>query len=104
MIQGTNIPIQLTFDSSVSGFKELVATLWISNKEVKRWTKDDMTISGTTVTLPLDEDETRNFKVGKAKLEVKGLNGSDQTVFWEEAEVQIEARKDRLIDLVHEEE
>ncbi len=101
LIQGTNIPIQITFDSDVSDFKNIVATMWIQGKQVKKWEIDDMTVSGTVITLPLDEDETRNFKKGKASLEIKGLNSLDQTVFWEEATIEIADRKDREIDLVH---
>lgn len=101
LIQGTNIPIQITFDSDVSGFKNIVATLWQQGKQLKKWEIDDMTVSGTVITLPLDEDETRNFKKGKATLLIKGLNSLDQTVFWEGAIVEIADRQDREIDLVH---
>ena len=102
LIQGTNIPIQITFDSSVESFKQIVATLWQSNKEIARWTKDDMIVSGDTVKLPLNEDKTRNFKRGKAFLDIKGLNFFDQIVFWEEAEIEVVARNDRVVDLISE--
>lgn len=101
LIQGTNIPIQITFDSDVSTFKKIVATLWQQGKKIKKWEKSDMTVSGTVITLPLDEDETKRFKKGKASLEIKGLNALDQTVFWEEATVEIADRKDREEDLVN---
>ena len=100
LIQGTNIPIEITFDENVSSFKKIVATLWIQNKQVKEWQKSDMTISGDTITLPLDEDETRTFKKGKAILEIKGLTDLNQTVFWEEATIEITSRRDKDIDLV----
>ena len=100
LIQGTNIPIQITFDSDVSTFKDIVATLWIQGKQVKKWEKKDMTIASTVITLPLDEDETRKFKKGKATLEIKGLNSTNQTVFWEEATIEIADRRDKDIDLI----
>lgn len=100
LIQGTNVPIQVTFDNDVSTFKKIVATLWMNNKLVKQWDTDDMTVAGTTITLPLDEDETRNFKQGKARLEIKGRNSTDQTVFWEEATIEVVGRSDKDIDLI----
>ena len=100
LVPGTNIPIQITFDSDVSTFQKIVATLWIQNKEAKRWNMDDMTVASNTVSLPLDEDETKAWKKGIAKLEIKGLNSLNQTVFWEEAEIEIGDRKDKIVDLI----
>ena len=103
LIQGTNIPIKITFDTSVDSYANLVATLWIQGKEVKRWEKaeDQITIDGTMAILPLDEDETRKFKRGKATLLVKGLNFYGETIFWDEATIEVMSRDDRDIDLVH---
>lgn len=102
LITGTNVPIEVTFDNDVSTFRNIVATLWIQNKLVKKWESKDseMTVSGAKITLPLDEDETRNFKRGKAKLEIKGRNATDQTVFWEEATIEVVDRNDKSIDLI----
>lgn len=100
IIPGTNIPIVITFDSDVSTFRKIVATMWIQEKQVKMWELEDMIVSGDTITLPLDEDETKLFKKGKAKLEIKGLNATNQTVFWEEATITITDRRDKAIDLV----
>ena len=100
IIQGTNIPIQLTFEQDVSGLTKLVATLWQSGKLLKQWERADMTIIGNVVTLPLNEDETRTWKKGKIKLEVKGLNRSNQVLFWEEAFTEVLSRDDRNVDLV----
>ena len=102
IIQGTNIPIEITIDENINSYRDFVATLWIQNKEVKTWRKKDgdMEIEGATAKLPLDEDETRNFKKGKAKLLVKGLNFYNETIFWEEVTVEVVSRDDREIDLV----
>lgn len=104
LIQGTNTPITLTFDIDVtSTMQSLVATLWTRSGELlKRWEMSDMTINGTTVTLPLNEDETKWFPDGVLKMEIKGLNQGGQTIFWEEEEVLVKLRKDRGIDLVTE--
>ena len=100
LIQGTNVPIKVTFDTVVSSFQKIVATLWIQGKEAKKWETADMTIESTKIYLPLTEEETRGFKPGKAKLEIKGANSTGQTVFWEEAEITIKERKDKNIDLI----
>lgn len=104
LITGTNVPITVTFDSSVATFQNIVATLWIQNKMVKKWesVNSEITISGDglTITLPLNEDETREFKPGKAKLEIKGRNATNQTVFWEEAQITVVSRNDKNIDII----
>lgn len=101
LIQGTNVPIKIVFDMSVAGFPKIVATLWSGTKLLKTWELEDMTVQGDTIYLPLDEDETRKFKKGKLRLETKGLNSSGQTVFWEEAIIEVGERKDKDIDLVN---
>lgn len=100
LIQGTNIPIKIVFDMSVETFPKLVATLWSGTKRVKKWEKSDMTVQGDTIYLPLEEDETRTYKRGKMTLNVKGLNSSNQTVFWQEATIEVGERKDKGEDLI----
>lgn len=99
LIQGTNIPIQVTFDSEVLSFPKIFATLWQGGKQIKQWQKSDMSIMGETVTLPLSEQETKKFKKGKVQLDIKGLNALGQTVFWEEAVIEVIDRKDRNIEM-----
>ena len=100
ILQGTNIPITVEFEQSVEGFPKLVATLWGQGKLLKKWEKPDMTISTSVIQLPVDEDETRKWKKGKAKLDIKGLNQLNQTVFWEDAIITIEPRDDKDVDLI----
>ena len=102
IIQGTNIPIKVTFESSVDSYKNIAATLWIQGKLAKSWMRDkgEMSVEGTTVTLPVDEDETRKFAKGTAVIEVKGLNIMDEVVFWEEAEIEVVSRRDKNIELI----
>ena len=103
LIQGTNVPIKITFEQEVENLPKIVATLWQNGKLLKQWDKENMTIAGAVAILPLDEDETRTQKKGKATLEVKGLSNAQDVMFWEEATVEIAARKDKDIDLVKQE-
>lgn len=102
IIQGTNIPIEIEVDEDVNSYRDFVATLWIQGKQVKKWQKTEgtMIVDGTSVKLPLDEDETRDFKKGKAKLLVKGLNFYNEIIFWDEATIEIMSRDDREEDLI----
>lgn len=103
LIQGTNIPIKLVFSMSLEEhMQSLLATLWTKDGErlLKSWEMEDMNIDDNIAYLPLLEEETRNFPEGKLKLEIKGLNNSDQTVFWEEAELWAKKRKDKTIELI----
>lgn len=102
LIQGTNIPIKITLDADVNSYRDLVATLWIQNKKVKEWRmkNNEIEADGTTAILALDEDETRKFKKGKAKLLVKGLNFFNEIVFWEEATIEVIGREDYEVDLI----
>ena len=102
LIPGTNIPIKIIFDESIEPYKKLVATLWSNGKKIEEWGKDDMTVLGNTVLLPLHEDKTKKYKKGKAKLLIKGLNLLDEVVFYEEAIIQIGDREDKEIDLIEE--
>ena len=99
IIQGTNVPIQLTFDSSVADLPVLVASAWAMGTMLKKWEKDDMEISddGITVLLPLDEAETAAWPAKTCGLEVKGLNDDGVAVFWEIVELNVMFRHDRAI-------
>lgn len=101
LIQGTNAPIKVVFDTSVSDMLSIVATLWDARgKQLKKWETDDIDIQGDTIYLPLEEDETVNYAKGKVTLEIKGLNSSGTTVFWQEAKITVKDRKDKVVDLV----
>ena len=99
IIQGSNTPITLTFEEDVD-FPSLVMSLWKNNAELKRWNIEDMEISGDTINLPLDEDETCKFPEGKIVLQTKGLDKGENVVFWEDIELSVTSRKDRIIDLI----
>lgn len=100
IVQGTNVPLAVTFDEDVSSIPTLVATLWLKDGTlIKQWEKSDMEIDGETVYLPLDESETVNIAPGFVSLEIKGLDDAGQTIFWEGAMVKVEGRRDRVITL-----
>lgn len=100
IVQGTNVPLAVTFDEDVSSIPTLVATLWLKDGTlIKQWEKSDMEIDGETVYLPLDESETASIAPGFVSLAIKGLNDDDQTIFWDEVMVKVTARRDRTITL-----
>lgn len=100
IVQGTNVPLAVTFDSDVSEIPTLVATLWLKDGSmVKQWNKADMQIEEDTAYLPLTEEETAAIAPGYVALEIKGLDDASQTIFWEESMVKVEGRRDREITL-----
>lgn len=99
IIQGTNIPLTITFDEDISDIPVLLVTLWKDRKELKRWEKGDMSIEGDTATLPLLESETMAFPPGPSTVEAKGLTENGQTIFWDEYNVHIYPRRDRNIPI-----
>lgn len=100
IVQGTNVPLAVTFDSDVSEIPTLVATLWLKDGSmVKQWNKADMQIEGETAYLPLTEEETAAIAPGFIALEIKGLDDAGQTIFWEESMVKVVERRDRSIVL-----
>lgn len=106
IVQGTNSPIKVVFDSSVSTMQKIVATLWSAKggTELKRWDTEDITIGtteqeGDTIYLPLLEDETKDYPKGKVVLEIKGLNEGGTTVFWQEVKIAVKERRDKIVDL-----
>jgi hypothetical protein len=100
--QGTNIPIEITFDMDVADLPKLIVTIWRGSSCLKAWTKDDMQIDGRKVLLPLTEEETANFPTLGIRLEAKALNDMDQTLFWEAVNLTVGERRDREIELTEE--
>lgn len=99
IIQGSNTPITLTMDGDLSTIPTIVATLWNDAQMLKRWNLADMTVDGSTITLPLTEAETSAMKPGKVIAEVKGLDSTDSTIFWDEAVISVVGRYDKGIKL-----
>lgn len=102
IIQGSNNPITLTFSEDIADIPTLVATLWAgSGQMIKRWDKTDMGIDGETVTLPLTEEETAALNGGNIALDVKGVDGDGNIIFWDEAYMRVLPRRDSGISLTY---
>lgn len=101
IIQGGNNPLTIVFDSTISDLPTLVVTMWHDSLQgpVKTWTRDNMTISVDTAICPLTEEETRQLPPGFVVIAAKGLDANDETVFWDEARVDILNRRDKAIRL-----
>ena len=100
IVQGSNIPITITFDETVSDIPVIVATLWAGQGNmIKRWDNADMEIEGDTAALPLTEEETAALPCGFIALDVKGLDEDGNTIFWEEANIRVLSRRDKGITL-----
>lgn len=104
IIQGSNNPLVIQFDAVVDSIPVLVVTLWSDayshvGRPLKKWEREDMTISGDTAVCPITEEETQAFPRGVIVLEAKGLDGNGNTVFWDEYPVDVKLRRDRIIRL-----
>lgn len=99
IIQGSNVPIVVTFDDDVSSLEKIAASLWYGKTLLKEWEDNDITVDEDTATFPLDEDETKEFQSGMVTFELKGVN-QGVTVFWKKAKLKVIERHDKVIDMV----
>ena len=101
IIQGANNPITIQFDASVADLPALVVTMWHDKQTapVKTWTLEDMTVSEDTAVCPITEEDTRALPPGYVVIAVKGLDANGETVFWDEARVDILSRRDKAVTL-----
>lgn len=98
IIQGTNVPVILNFPVSLSGAKEVEVSLTtVGGKELKHWSRDSLTIDGSTVCCGLTQEETITFPVGECRIEIKWLDESGQTNFANVIRDRIAFRSDRTI-------
>ena len=103
IIQGSNLPITVTFDQDITDIPLIVATLWAGQGSmIKRWDMADMEIEGDTATLPISEEETSALPCGFIALDVKGLDEDRNTIFWDEASIRVLSRRDKGIALTGE--
>lgn len=108
LVQGSNNPLVIKFDQDVSAIPTLLITLWCdsnprySDAPIKTWETDDMTISGDTVTVGLDEDETAAIPAVRLVLEAKGLDSNGKTLFWSAYPIDVLNRHDKVITLTEE--
>ena len=104
IIQGSNNPLTIEFSEDVSALPELVVTVWSDlpkyhGTALKTWTKSMITVNGDTALCPWTERETSSLPAGKVVVEVKGMDGSGNTVFWDSYLVDVVMRRDKGVYL-----
>lgn len=104
IIQGSNNPLVIQFDASVASIPALVVTLWSDSpgrgsQMVKKWELGDMTIDDDTAVCPITEAETKAFPSSQLILEAKGLDGDENTIFWDQYPLDVKRRRDKIIQL-----
>lgn len=104
IIQGSNCPFVVEFDSSVEDLPVLVVTLWhdvpgFQHRLLKRWNREDMQVTETTAVCPVTEAETAALPFTQLVLEAKGLNEKGETVFWDAYKIDVLNRRDKVISL-----
>lgn len=82
IIQGSNVPVTLTFPVSLSGTQQMEVSLCTEyGKELKHWSRDQLNIEGCVVSCLLTQEETISFPVGECRIEVKWLDSTGATNF-----------------------
>ena len=104
VIQGSNNPFVVRFDSSIESIPVLVITLWhdvpsLQARLLKKWEREDMEVTNDTVICPVTEAETKAFPSSHLVLEAKGLNENGETIFWNAYKIDVLSRRDKIIAL-----
>ena len=102
IIQGSNNPLIIQFDTAVDTMPVLVVTLWNESigcqaKMIKKWEIDDMDVNGDTAICPITEQLTKALPNGKLIIEAKGLDENGNTIFWDQYETDVKTRRDKAI-------
>lgn len=104
LIQGTNSPLVIQFDQDVSTMDKLVISLWsLTGEMIKEWDLDELTIEGDTAICPLTEAETKTYPSTIVTIEAKGIDSDGDMVFWDQMDVKMVKRRDKVISLVDDE-
>lgn len=101
IIQGSNNPIILEYDSPVDKITDISAVLTRRSSlqcnesgYAKQWRMADVQKSGKTILLPLTQNETLSFMPGRYDLEVKWIE-NDSIIFARVVTIYVEPRSDR---------
>lgn len=101
IIQGSNNPIILEYDSPVDKITDISVVLTQKGSlqcngsgYAKQWRMADVQKSGKTILLPLTQYETLSFMPGKYDLEVKWIE-NDSIIFARVVTIYVEPRSDR---------
>ena len=98
IIQGTNIPITLTFPVSLDDAREIEISLQSENGgELKHWNKDTVTVDGNTVYCSLTQEETILFPVCRCRIEIKWLDENGRANFADVIYDRISYRADKTV-------
>jgi len=105
IIQGSNNPLVIQFDTDVDTMPVLVVTLWSEGsgcqaKLLKQWNVGDMDIIGDTAICPITERLTKSLPKGDLVIEAKGLDDQGNTIFWDQYKTDVLLRRDRVITLI----
>ena len=101
IIQGSNEPIVITFDSDVSEIREWSVSLYGEDKRgaptvlLKHWDTADLVMDGMQAYAPLTEDETLEFHPCVASLEIKWLDSDNNIWHPYVARIRISGRNDK---------
>ena len=101
IIQGSNNPIILEYDSPVDKITDISVVLtrrgslqYNESGYAKQWRMADVQKIGKTIFLPLTQYETLSFMPGKYNLEVKWIE-NDSIIFARVVTIYVEPRSDR---------
>lgn len=104
LIQGTNSPLVIQFDQDVSTMAKLVITLWsLTGEKIREWDMAELTIDGDTAICPLTETETKEYPNTIVTIEAKGIDSDGDMVFWDQMDVKMVKRRDKVISLIDDE-
>lgn len=95
IIQGSNVPITLLFDSPLIGAKKVEVTLTTGKRTLKHWCMEDLSVNGNIIICPLTEEETSQFPEGKVYIESKFLDSANITQFGQAVTDFVANRYDR---------
>ena len=94
IIQGSNNPIILEFDSPIEGITDFSAVLSYKGQSIKQWRLGDVQIEDDSITMPLTQEETLVFPSDRLCLEVKWVD-NDNICFAEKIIISVEKRFDK---------
>lgn len=98
IIQGTNVPITLTFPVSMEHAREIEISLREENgDELKHWSRDTLTVRGCTVSCCLTQEETILFPACRCRIEIKWLDENGISNFADVIYDRISYRADKTV-------
>lgn len=97
IVQGSNIPIVITFSDDPTAIKDISIVLVKNGKILKQWTKDMLTIDQNEIYCSLTQEETMVFPIGHCEIKLKWLDQDGMTEFSETYYDQVIEWPDRTL-------